>query len=70
MLQTHTTTVGSGGRLRFYGKSKILNISKITASINTKQYTIVKPIKIATRNAKETFEFLRISWILQAFLEK
>ena len=33
----------SGGRLRFYGKSKILNISKITASIKTNNIPLESP---------------------------
>ena len=49
---------------------KNLKYFKNHCQYRNKRYTIGKPYEIATRNAKETFEFLRISWILQAFLEK
>ena len=35
-----------------------------------KQYTIEKPYKIATRNAKKNFEFFKICWFLGPFLKK
>ena len=35
-----------------------------------KQYTIEKPFKIATRNAKKKFEFSKICKIFRAFFEK
>ena len=34
-----------------------------------KQYTIEKPYKIATRNAKKNFEFFKICWFLGPFLK-
>ena len=41
--KTMKNAVYSGGRLRFYGKSKILNISKITASIKTNNIPLESP---------------------------
>ena len=35
-----------------------------------KRYTIEKPYKIATRNAKKNFEFSKICKIFRAFFEK
>ena len=48
---------------------KIVNISKITASIKTNAIPLESPIKLATRNAKESFEFFKTSWILRGFFE-
>ena len=44
----------SGGRMRFYGKNVSFCVSTTTESMKTNNmYTIEKPYKIATRNAKK-----------------
>ena len=47
----------SGGRLRCYGKSKISNISKITASTETNDIPLESPMKLPLEMQKKLLNF-------------
>ena len=55
--------------MKFNSNNISFNFSGSTETVKKIQYTIEKPYKIATRNAKKKFEFFQICWFLGPFLK-
>ena len=74
--QVHTVNFCPSARKLQWWPDEILRQKRFLLCINNhwkyenKQYTIEKPYKIATRNAKFFFDFFKICWFFGPFLKK